>query len=308
MGKTYEALKRAEKERAKAKAKEQEKVEAKQSSNVPAPTAGPPALPEAPAKEEIISSSKGARSSWLRQLMGTNGKNGKNGYRPGKNGSSHHAFEISFSLAPEVEEAYQTLGTSLLVAKNQPRIRNVMVVSSRHGEGATTTAALFAASLAKRKNERILLVEGNFRSPALEQVFAIRRNGGLAELLEGKQSLDQVVQKTEIPNLFVITCGHTSAASPLHLLDSPKVSELLETLNERFEFIVFDCPPVNVYSDACVLGTRLDAAIFVVESDVSRIEDARNAKGQLERLGVNLLGVVLNRQKQYIPSFIEAIL
>lgn len=306
MGKTYEALKRAEQERAKAKEKEAEgredRVQA-ESSRGKEPGAGPPAV--ASPEEPKAAGERPAKGSWLRQFFGPNGKNG---YRPGRNGIGQQPFEMSFSLAPEIEEAYQTLGTSLLVAKNRPRVRNLMVVSAKHGEGATTTAALFAASLARRKAQKILLVEGNFRSPALDQVFSIKRNGGLAELIEGKLSIDEVIQKTELPNLFVMTCGHSASPSPLQLLDSPRVGEVLEQLAGGFEFVIFDCPPVSLYSDACVIGARLDAAVFVVESDVTRIDEAKHAKGQLERAGVNLLGVVLNRQKQYIPSFIESML
>lgn len=232
--------------------------------------------------------------------------------RPRSNGHRSHvpgALRIDFDLAPDVEEAYQRLGTNLLTpsTRDPAVLRDLMVVASLHGEGTTTTAALYASTLAKRKKLDVLLIEANFRTPALEQVFPIRRNGGFAELIAGTQDLDTVVQATPQPNLFVITSGHYET-SPSHVLEASSMSDVLARLHERFQFIVFDSAPVNVYTDAQILGARVDATVFVVEADRTRIDEVQRAKRQLERAGAKMLGVLLNRRKNYLPGFLEGMI
>ncbi len=217
------------------------------------------------------------------------------------NGSLH----IDFDLAPDIEEAYQRLGTHLLLpGRETTLLRDLMVVASQHGEGATTTAALFASTLAKRKKLDVLLVEANFRTPALEQVFPIQRNGGFAELVEGRQGIETVVQPTPQPQLFVVTSGHYES-SPSSILESSRFGEVMEKLHERFQFVVFDSAPVNVYTDALILGPRMDGTVFVIEADRTRIDEAQRAKRQLERAGTKMLGALLNRRKSYLPAFVE---
>jgi len=228
--------------------------------------------------------------------------------RPKGNGKTTNGnLHIDFDLAPDIEEAYQRLGTHLLIPTQEPTVlRDLMVVASQHCEGATTTAALFASTLAKRKKVDVLLVEANFRTPALEQVFPIKRNGGFAELVEEKQDLDRVVQATPQPNLFVVTSGHYET-SPTHVLESPRLPQVLERLHERFQFLVFDAAPANVYTDGLILGARVDATVFVVEADRTRIDEVQRAKRQLERAGAKMLGVLLNRRKTYVPAYLDGL-
>jgi hypothetical protein len=120
---------------------------------------------------------------------GTNGdgRDGRRRWRPwpfrrsaGKPQSVPTA--IDFNLGPEVEEAYQRLGTNLLLAPGQleashPRLLGV--VASRHGEGATTTAGVFASILVRRRGGRVVVVEGNLHSPSFETAFGVKPTPGL---------------------------------------------------------------------------------------------------------------------------------
>ncbi|MBI3770078.1 MAG: CpsD/CapB family tyrosine-protein kinase [Deltaproteobacteria bacterium] len=245
-----------------------------------------------------LESERVRRRAWFRSRR----SRATNGHR------THGSLRIDFDLAPDVEEAYQRLGTNLLAPSKDPSVlRDLMVVASVHGEGTTTTAALYASTLAKRKKLDVLLIEANFRTPALEQVFPIQRNGGFAELIAGTQELDRVVQATPQPNLFVITSGHYET-SPSNVLEAPAMSEVLARLHERFQFVVFDSAPVNVYTDAQILGPRVDATVFVIEADRTRIDEVQRAKRQLERAGAKMIGVLLNRRKNYLPGFMEGLI
>ena len=110
-----------------------------------------------------------------------------------------------------------------------------------------------------------------------------------------------------MPNLFAIGCGHTTLGPPA-LYDSPGVATALEQLRAHFDFVIFDLPPANVYGDTSILGPRLDAAMIVIEADRTRIPEVERTRRSLERVGVKLVGSVLNRRRSYIPAFLEEML
>src|SRR5262249_7869353 len=132
------------------------------------------------------------------------------------------ATRLSFDLGPEAEEAFQRLGTGLLVGPgldvaNVPRVLGV--TSSQHPEGTTTPAGGLGSILVRRRSARVVVVEANYRSPSFEVAFGVTRNGGFAELVEGKKSIAEVAQATSVPDLMAITCGH-SALAPSALFDA----------------------------------------------------------------------------------------
>lgn len=256
---------------------------------------------------------------------GTNGANGRNGSGGGGQGRrgwqwlfagatrakrAAGATAVNFEIAPEVEEAYQRLGTSVLAYPGQTQAEQpklLGVVASRHGEGTTTTAAVFGSILVRRRVGRVAVVECNLRTPSFETAFGVRPAPGLTELVDGKTTLAEAAQPTSIPNLFAVSAGDV-AGSPAALCDSPGLSAVLDQLRDRFDFVILDLPPVNVYGDALILGPRLDAAVLVIEADATRVSEVERARRTVERAGVRVVGSVLNRRRSYIPAFIEEML
>jgi len=242
------------------------------------------------------------------------GGNGRRGWRPwpfrrtvkGKAAPS----AINFELGPEVEEAYQRLGTNLLVSPGQqatdhPKLLGV--VASRHGEGATTTAAVFGSILVRRRGGRVAVVEANFRSPSFATAFGVKPEPGLTEMIRGQATLAEAAQATAVPKLFAVAAGQPTDACAA-LFDSPGLPAAFAQLRESFDFVIVDLPPVNVYGDALIVGPHLDAAIIVIEADATRVPDVERARRTLERSGVRFVGSVLNRQRNYIPNFLEEML
>jgi capsular exopolysaccharide synthesis family protein len=240
----------------------------------------------------------GKRRGWRRFFPGNGRTNG--GSRVG----------LNFELGPDVEEAYQRLGTNLLLAPGaegaQPP-RLLGLTASGHGEGTTTTAAVFASVLVRRRGGRVVVVEANLRSPSFDTMFGISRNGGFAELVQGKKSVAEVAQASEIPNLFAVGCGHSELGAAA-LFDSAGVGAALAQLRAEFDFVILDLPPANVYGDASILGPRLDAALIVIEADHTRVAEVERMRRSLERVGVKLAGSILNRRRSYIPAFLEEML
>jgi capsular exopolysaccharide synthesis family protein len=184
------------------------------------------------------------------------------------------------------------------------RVQTVMIVSPHSGTGSTTTAALLAQTLAKVKKRRVLIIDSNFRTPALNMVFQVRNNGGFTEVASDVVPLETHIQPTNRDNLFVLTCGQL-AGLPVEVFESEIIDRLILQLKKEFDFVIFDAAPVVEFPDAFALAPKVDAVIMVAQSEKTSIEDARRAKFNLEQAGGRILGVVLNRQKDYTPRVLR---
>ena len=182
-----------------------------------------------------------------------------------------------------------------------------MVVSPHSGTGSTTTAAWIAQTLANVKKRRVLIIDSNFRTPSLNMVFAARNNGGFVETVSDALPLEAHIQPTNRPNLFVLTSGQISI-SPAEVFESELIDQLIAQLKEKFDFVIFDAAPAVEFPDAFVLAPKVDSIILVVQSERTSTEDARRAKQNLEQAGGQILGVVLNREKDYTPTFLRKFL
>jgi capsular exopolysaccharide synthesis family protein len=221
-----------------------------------------------------------------------------------KNGSFHPSPDIHlYADASAVE--YERIGVWLTNPTSRgQRLQTVMIVSPHSGTGSTTTAALLAQTLAKVKKRRVLIIDSNFRTPALNMVFQVRNNGGFTEVASDVVPLETHIQATNRENLFVLTCGQLPVL-PVEVFESEIIDRLIAQLKREFDFVIFDTAPVVEFPDAFALAPKVDAVIMVAQSEKTSIEDARRAKFNIEQAGGRILGVVLNRQKDYTPRLLR---
>jgi capsular exopolysaccharide synthesis family protein len=184
------------------------------------------------------------------------------------------------------------------------RLQTVMVVAPHSGTGNTTTAALLAETLANVKRRRVLIIDSNFRTPSLNMVFQVKNDGGFIEATCDGLPFETHIQATNRPNLFVLTSGQLSI-SFAEVSEGDAIDQLIANLKEKFDFIIFDAAPVVEFPDAFALASKVDSIILVAQSEETSIEDAQRAKLNLEQAGGHILGVVLNRQRDYTPSFLR---
>lgn len=206
--------------------------------------------------------------------------------------------------ANTTEEEYQKLRASLVSIAVPSGLHTVLVTAPNHREGATTVAVGLACALGRERESRVLLVEGNWRTPSFRRVLPLTSDSGLVDSASGRAAPEALATRLEDLNISVIPAGETLSQA----IDLDVVDNLLARLRSQFDFIVVDGPPVNSYADASVLATKVDGVILVVEADQTPVVEAENAKRQLGKVGARILGVVLNRRRSYIPAFIESFL
>lgn len=171
-------------------------------------------------------------------------------------------------------------------------MRTIMVTSALSGEGKTSLSGHLAVSLA-RAGFRTLLVDADMRRPSLHRVLGIPLGAGLSELLRGKATLDQVIQETQAPGLFVIPAGHWSDQLP-RVLAGHAWRDLKPQLEAEFDYVVIDTSPLLPVADALMMARHVDGVVLSLLHDVSRPGAVAEAKERLARIGSNVLGVVIN--------------
>ena len=190
-------------------------------------------------------------------------------------------------------ESFSNLRSSLLyLPYDAGRPRTILVTSAVPNEGKSTVASNLAVCLAFG-GSRTLLIDGDLRRGRFHDIFKVPNENGFSEVITQGVPWRNVIKKTAVENLTLITCGKRLAQPSKNLL-GPVVADFLKQVHDEFDFIVFDSCPVLAADDTTTLAPRLDAAIFVVRMGFSRRTGSTNALQLLYERQVNVLGAVLN--------------
>jgi protein-tyrosine kinase len=183
----------------------------------------------------------------------------------------------------------------------------IAFASANHGEGTSTMALNFSMAFALNSLDKVVLVDGNLRSPALHEEFGVARENGFMELLKGERKLDEVLIRVASSRLCFIPAG-AALDNPVPLYESPAFPAVIQELKREFDVIIFDVAPIVRYPDMIVLTSKVDGLILVLQAESTKWEVARYAKSYLERAKVPILGAVLNRKELFIPNLIYRLL
>lgn len=192
-------------------------------------------------------------------------------------------------------DAYEWLHRNVLFSRPGVRVRRLLFASPLPGDGKTTSAAGMAATLAQR-GMRVLLIDADLRRGAASTLFGDARTPGLSELLSGAAPIQRCLRAVEVgggETLHYIPSG-ALPADPIRLVDSPRMEALLDWLAERYEMVILDSPPINLFADGAVLGGRADAVVLVARAGVTPFEALVHAAEQCRRARVPCVGTVLN--------------
>ncbi len=213
-------------------------------------------------------------------------------------------YHTSLTLPDEKSptgESYRALRTNILRTTQDKLMKAILITSSNHYEGKTTTAINLALAMSDVPGYKTLLVDSDLRFPTVHDRLGLMQSPGLTEILEGSVSLDSEIIDTEKENLKVITSGNLPHY-PVELLESKRLKNLIRELKSNFDLIIVDSPPVIPYSDASVLSSQVDGVLLVVQSGRTRREDIQQVQATLQDNQAKVLGVVLNRQKHFVPD------
>lgn len=190
-------------------------------------------------------------------------------------------------------ESFRSLRAGLVLHPDWPKFRRLLITSTTSGEGKSFVASNLAIILAQ-DGQRTVLIDGDMRRPTTHHMFENKATGGLAGLVGGDCKLEDAMYTTPVANLSVIGAG-SMPENPSELLGSQEMRRLLETLGQRFDRIVIDCPPVFGVSDPISLLPAMDAVVFVVHYGKVGRRAAARAIGRIRESRVPILGVVFNK-------------
>jgi capsular exopolysaccharide synthesis family protein len=221
----------------------------------------------------------------------------------GKNGTASIAADRGIArlvtrdepLHP-VAEAYRALRTSITFTSVKGAPQVLVFTSALPGDGKTTSASNLAVSMVQQ-GLRTLLVDADLRRGFLHKILEAEQQPGLTHLLAGQSNLDDAIQAVKVTDADQPLHFLSSGAFPPHpaeLLGSDRMKDLVAQMRTRYEVVVFDAPPLNLVTDAAILGTIADATILVARAGVTDRRDLHHAAQQLRQLHAPLAGLVLN--------------
>lgn len=191
-----------------------------------------------------------------------------------------------------VAEAFRQIRTNLQFCEAAERQRTILITSPRPSDGKTTTSCNLAIAMALA-GRRVLLVDANFRRPALHAIFKNATGIGLSSILTGESSLEACVTAAGIPGLELLAAGRVPP-NPAELLGSGLCDTFLGEAAKRYDHVIIDTAPVLLASDALVLGSLVDGIVMVVRAKRNSRGMARRACRLMADVNARMLGVVLN--------------
>jgi capsular exopolysaccharide synthesis family protein len=199
---------------------------------------------------------------------------------------------INNGVPPKFAEAMRAVRTNVLLSAPGNGPRTIVVTSTGPSEGKTVIASNLAMALAQAAL-KVVLVDADLRRPRVHKVFEAAQEPGLSTVLTGKVALDKACHPTGTPGLSLLPAGHTDG-NPADLLGSPAFKDSLKKLNDTFDWVIVDSPPVLAVTDASLIAHLATNVLFVVGADRTNRHAAQAALDQLDGTSAPFLGGVLN--------------
>jgi capsular exopolysaccharide synthesis family protein len=187
-------------------------------------------------------------------------------------------------------EKFRFLAVRLRQLRQTRPLKKILITSTIPQEGKSTVAANLACTLARRKPHKTLLLEGDLRRPTIATRFGLGRLPGLSEWFRGEGTAMNIY-RLESLGLWVMPAGN-AAENPLELMQSGKLSPLMEHLTAWFDWIVIDSPPVLPLGDTSIWARLADGILLVTRPGVTEKQQLQRGLEALEK--TKLLGALVN--------------
>lgn len=193
----------------------------------------------------------------------------------------------------DLVDAYLAINTSLGFTTEHGVPRTFSVTSTRPAEGKSTTALALAAMLA-RTGKRVILVDGDMRSPSVHHLGGTNHDRGLSNFLAGDDNIDSLLFGMRDFDFVAMSAGPIPP-NAAELLTGNRLVLLLQRLLERFDHVVIDSPPVMGLADAPLIASRVEGVVYAVESHGIRSSLVKTALGRLVAANAQIFGGVLTK-------------
>lgn len=200
-----------------------------------------------------------------------------------------------------IAEAYKILRTNIQFSSFDKEIKIILVTSACPKEGKSITSANLAVVMAQ-SGKKILLMDCDLRKPSIHEIFGISNTYGLSNLLVANNIYEPAIVDSGIKNLHLLTSG-MRPPNPSELLSSKKMEQFINSLRDKYDYIIMDTPPILLVTDAQVISKYSDGCLLVIASGKAEKGEVIKGKAALEKVDSRILGVVLNRMKVKSKSY-----
>ena len=198
-----------------------------------------------------------------------------------------------------ISESFRSIRTNLSFVKNN--VSTIAVTSSISGEGKTFVALNLGGIIAM-SGKKVVVIDLDMRKPKIHIGFEASNAKGMSNLLAGHYSIQEVVNKSTVENLFFISAGPIPP-NPSELILSPKFDEVLAKLKDDFDIIIIDNPPVGLVSDGVNVLAKVDVPIFLFKANYSKRHFISNLEGIAKPKEIRNLNVILNGESKSKSSY-----
>lgn len=222
--------------------------------------------------------------------------------------SGDGAAAIPVNVRNAALESYFQLVLAMRYSTDRP-LRTVTITSPLKGDGKSTVAMNVAGAFGEiavssiEREARVLVIDADMRRPSLHRKFEVPNELGLSDILVGRASFAQAVQRTDRPGVDVLTSG-THSPNPIKLLQSNRFDALLREARERYVTVIVDAPALVPVFDAAVVAAKTDGTVLIVSAGQTDMRSTRKAMARLEAVGVHdLIGTVVNRSTTKVDDY-----
>lgn len=192
-----------------------------------------------------------------------------------------------------LREIFRTIRNNIRFADPDKKIKSYAITSSIQGEGKSFFAVNLAISFANG-GKKVLLIDGDMRRPSVHSYFKVDNSTGLTSYLVGDLSYDEILVQTSVDGLTIIPTG-AIPPDPAKLVESKKMQQLIKTMEDRYDMVIIDSPPVFAANDAVIMGGYVGAMMIIIESGRASRKHFYDVIDMFSKANVNVLGVVLNK-------------
>jgi protein-tyrosine kinase len=183
------------------------------------------------------------------------------------------------------------------------RQKLILFLGAKGREGTSTVVSSLARVVAECFNRKVAVLDANILRPSQHVHFGVSARVGWDDVLRKTETTEKAFYRTNVDQLWVIPIS-AAGAETVRVVDPSSIEDFLEVLRERFDLVLIDCAPATTFPGGMAFSRKVDGVVQIIEAECTRWPVAETVNQQIVRAGGRVIGIVLNRQKYYIPELV----